>query len=220
MLILAPSILAADFYRLGEQIKEIEEAGIRYLHLDVMDGNYVPNISFGIPVISSIRKYSKLVFDTHLMIDEPIRYIEAFRNAGSDIITVHAEACSDLPATLKKIREAGLKAGVSIKPGTGLDVIKDVLKLVDMVLVMSVEPGFGGQQFIPGSLDKIRDLKMQRDKAGLSFDIEVDGGITAKNVKNVLEAGANVIVSGSALFAGNITNNINEYMEAFNEYKA
>lgn len=220
MIILAPSILAADFNRLGEQIKEIENAGLSYLHLDVMDGNYVPSISLGIPVIASIRKNSRLIFDTHLMIEEPSRYLEAFRDAGSDIITVHAEACGNLRATLTKIREMGLKTGVSINPGTGLEAITDVLGLVDMVLIMSVEPGFGGQEFIPGSLEKIRKLRMLADKAGLSLDIEVDGGITADNVRQVLEAGANVIVSGTAIFSGNITDNINAYNKVFNEYTA
>ncbi len=220
MIKLAPSILAADFNRLGEQIKEIENAGVPYLHIDVMDGNFVPSISFGIPLIASIRRNTKLIFDVHLMVEEPIRYIDDFAAAGADIITVHVEACKDLKSTIARIREQGRKVGVTLRPTTGLEAIQDILREVDMVLIMSVNPGFGGQAFLPESLEKIRDLKAMADQCGANIDIEVDGGITTDNVTEILDAGANVIVTGTSIFSGNMQENIKRFQEVFKEREA
>lgn len=218
MIKLAPSILAADFNVLGEQIRIIEGAGVKYLHVDVMDGKYVSSISFGTPVIKSIRKNSKLIFDVHLMVEEPIRLLEDFKEAGADIITVHFEACTDLPATIDKIKKLGLKAGVSLNPETSIDKIDYVLKDIDMVLIMSVDPGAGGQAFIPATLQKIKDLKNKVIKEGITLDIEVDGGIKQDNVIDVLMAGANVVVTGTAVFKGDIQENINKYNEKFKRF--
>lgn len=215
MIKLAPSILAADFNVLGKQINIIEGTGVRYLHIDVMDGNYVPGISFGTPVIKSIRKNSKLIFDVHLMVNEPIRMLEDFKEAGADIITVHAEACSDLPGTVDKIKSMGLKAGVSLNPETGLNMLDPVLKNIDMVLIMSVDPGAGGQPFIESSLQKIKDLKDKIRQLGTSIDIEVDGGIRHSNVADIIKAGANVIVAGTSVFRGEIVRNISNFNEIF-----
>lgn len=219
MIKLAPSILSADFNVLGEQVKAVEKAGAEYLHIDVMDGNFVPNISFGIPVISSIRKTSGLVFDVHLMVNEPVRLIDDFKKAGADIITVHAEACTHLHNTVYRIKELGLKAGVSLNPATSLKELDYIINDIDMVLIMSVNPGFGGQKFIPASLKKIRDLKDKALEAGVDIDIEVDGGITQNNVIDVLEAGANVIVSGTSVFEGDIYSNINKFKEVFRNFE-
>ena len=219
MMKLSPSILAADFNILGEQIKVIETSGVPYLHIDVMDGNFVPSISFGLPVIASIRRNTNLIFDVHLMIEEPIRYLEEFKAAGADIITVHVEACKDLKKTIAKIKDLGLKAGVTLKPATGLDTLSEIITEIDMVLIMSVNPGFGGQAFLPESLQKIRDLKTMAKQYGADFDIEVDGGIKADNVADVLKAGANVIVSGTSIFSGDMKDNINKFHKIFREYE-
>ena len=217
--ILAPSILAADFKELGQAIKTIEENGAEYLHYDVMDGIFVPSISFGMPVLASIRSCTNQVMDVHLMITEPIRYIKEFKEAGADLITIHLEACEDVAATIKAIREAGLKVGLSIKPATEAEAIRPYLDQIDMILVMSVEPGFGGQKFIPESLDKIRALRALVEEAGVDVDIEVDGGIYQANVKEVLDAGANIIVSGSGVFKGDIAKNTREFMEILNSHE-
>lgn len=200
MNILSPSILAADFKKLGVQIQEIGENGAEYVHIDVMDGKFVPSISFGMPVIKSIRSATDKVFDVHLMIEEPIRYINEFKESGADIITIHYEACKDVAATLKAIRDAGLKSGLSIKPKTDTEVVKEFLPLCDMILLMSVEPGFGGQIFIENSLDRAKKLKAIIDESGLDIDLEIDGGVNLDNVSEILDAGVNVIVAGSAVF--------------------
>ena len=210
---LAPSILAADFNRLGEQIKEVGNTGTRYLHIDVMDGLFVPSISFGMPLIESIRKESSMFFDVHLMINEPIRYLSDFAKAGADGITVHKEACKELRETLSGIKKLGLKPSVSINPETPVQEIEDVLGMVYMVLVMSVHPGFGGQKFIPSSLDKVRWLKEKREEKGLSYKIDIDGGVNKNNIAEIAGNGVDIIVAGTAVFNGNITENINTLKE-------
>lgn len=200
MLIISPSVLAADFSRLGEELQKVEAAGAQYIHLDVMDGVFVPNISFGIPVIEGLRKHSGAVFDVHLMITEPLRYIDAFAKAGADLITIHYESCDDPWKVVRYIKEKGLKAAVAIKPATPADVLYEHLGELDMALVMTVEPGFGGQKLIPEALHKARALREYADKNGLCLDIQADGGITADNLADVVGAGVNVIVAGSSIF--------------------
>ena len=217
--VIAPSILSADFTQLGKDIKETEEGGAAYLHFDVMDGMFVPNISFGIPVMKSIRKATHQVMDAHLMVQEPIRYVEAFKEAGADIVTIHLEACEDVNATIAKIRECGMKVGLSICPETPVSKVEDLLKDIDMLLIMSVHPGFGGQKFIPESLDKIREARKMIMDQGLFVDIQVDGGIYQTNVKEVLDAGANIIVAGSAVFKGDPAENTKAMMEILKTYE-
>ena len=196
MIKISPSILSCDFAKLGQDVEKAEIGGAEYLHIDVMDGVFVPNISFGAPIQKAIRKQSNMVFDTHLMIIDPIRYIDDFAKAGSDIITIHLESCDNVSEVLDKIHSHGIKTGLSIKPATPVETIKPYMDKVDMLLIMSVEPGFGGQSFIPNSLNKIKKAR----ELYPSLDIEVDGGINADNINEVVKAGANIIVAGSAVF--------------------
>lgn len=217
--VIAPSILSADFTQLGKEMKLTEENGAAFLHFDVMDGMFVPNISFGIPVMKSIRKATGQIMDAHLMVQDPIRYVEAFKNAGADLITVHLEACPDVRKTLVKIKDLGLKAGLSICPDTPVEAVREYLEIVDMILVMSVYPGAGGQKFIPESLDRIREVRRMVEEADREIDIQVDGGVNLSNVREILEAGANIFVAGSAVFGGDIAENTRKFMEIFREYE-
>ncbi len=200
MLIISPSILAADFTRLGEEVKKVENAGVPYLHLDVMDGVFVPNLSFGMPVIASLRAQSRTVFDVHLMITDPMRYVDGFIKAGADLLTIHYESCEDPAEVVRYIKSRGIKAAVAIKPATPAEVLFPMLHELDMALVMTVEPGFGGQKLIPETVEKIRILRTFANENGISIDIQADGGITAENLPMLTEAGVNVIVAGSAIF--------------------
>lgn len=214
---LSPSLLSADFANLGRQVALLDEAGAQYVHIDVMDGMFVPSISMGIPVIKSIRPVSDRIFDVHLMIENPDRYIDDFVDAGADLITVHAEACTHLDRTIQKIKEKGIIAGVALNPATPLNTLEYVLGEVDMVLLMTVNPGFGGQKLIPYTIDKVHDLKKMIDKKGLKTDIEVDGGITLENVGKIMDAGANIIVAGSAVFNGDIEENVSRFLQYMTE---
>ncbi len=216
MNILAPSILSANFAALGEDVKKVERAGAQYLHIDVMDGAFVPSLSLGFPVLQSIRKLTDMVFDVHLMICDPDRYIGEFAAAGADIITVHTEACPHLNRTIASIKEQGAKAGVVLNPATPLTELEYILEELDMVLLMTVNPGFGGQKYIESCTRKIRDLRKMITDRGLKTDIEVDGGIKLENVGKVLDAGANVIVAGSAVFGKDVEQNVKDFLKVMN----
>jgi ribulose-phosphate 3-epimerase len=200
MVKIAPSILSADFSKLGEEIKDVERGGADYIHVDVMDGHFVPNITIGPLIVDAIRPVTKLPLDVHLMIENPDNYIEAFANAGADYITVHAEACKHLHRTIHFIKSFGVKAGVVLNPATPVNMIEHVIDDIDMVLLMSVNPGFGGQKFIPGVLPKIKAVKEMADAKGLNIEIEVDGGVNEETAQLCIEAGANVLVAGSAIY--------------------
>lgn len=218
MLELSPSLLSADFTNLKSDIEILDKSGVKYLHLDVMDGMFVPNISFGPMIIKQLRPLTNMVFDVHLMIEDPDRYVQSFKDAGADILTVHYEACKHLHRTISYIKSLGMKAGVSLNPATNIDVLDYVLEDLDLVLVMSVNPGFGGQSFIPSALDKIKNLKEKIKERNLNVIVEVDGGVKTTNVKDVVEAGADLIVSGSDVFADK-ENRIKAYNDIFNNYK-
>lgn len=217
MNILSPSILAADFWKLGEQIKEAEEAGAQYLHIDVMDGIFVPSISFGMPLITSIRKNTDIFFDVHIMITEPEKYAAEFVKCGADMVTFHLEATDKPQETIRIIRETGAKVGISIKPNTPVEEVAPYLDKVDMVLIMTVEPGFGGQKYIESCTEKITQVRSMITERGLQTDVQVDGGVSADNVRKVLEAGANVVVAGSAVFKNSITENVKKLLEIMGE---
>ena len=217
--VLSPSILAADFKVLGQEMKKTEENGAAYIHFDVMDGMFVPSISFGMPVLASIHDATEQFMDAHLMVQEPIRYVEAFQKAGADYVTVHLEACEDVKTTLDKIHACGMKAGLAVNPETDVKELVPYLEDVEMILIMSVHPGFGGQKFIPESLDKIREVRAMLNEKNLETYIQVDGGIYVENVREVLDAGANVIVAGSAVFRGDAGENTAKFMEILKSYE-
>lgn len=216
MNILAPSILAADFWKLGEQIRELEQAGIKHLHIDVMDGTFVSSISYGQPIVASLREKTPLFFDIHLMIEKPERYVEEFAELGADLINFHLEATECAAETIEKIRATGKKVGITIKPDTPVSEVEPYLELVDLVLVMTVEPGFGGQTWMPKCLKKVNQVRRMVTEKGLDVDIEVDGGINLDNIGTAVAAGANVVVSGTAVFKGDIGTNVGRLLTIIN----
>ena len=214
---IAPSILSADYANFESELKKLEATGAEYVHIDIMDSHFVPNISFGAGVVASMRPHSRLVFDCHLMVSNPEHHIEEFARAGADIISIHAEATPHIHGALQKIRAAGVKASVVINPGTPVEVVKNVLNLVDQVLVMTVNPGFGGQAFLPETMDKVRELVVLREVNQLDFDIEVDGGIDDETIRVAKEAGANVFVAGSYVFKGDVAHQVQTLKEALHD---
>ena len=215
--IISPSILSADFAKLGEDVKAAADAGAQWIHIDVMDGAFVPNISLGFPVIKSLRKETDKIFDVHLMIEEPGRYISEFAEAGADLITIHVEAAKHLHRAVQQVKAAGCKVGISLNPATPLCALDHILDEIDMVLIMTVNPGYGGQAYIDAMDKKIRDLRKMADERGLDLDIEVDGGVTADNIAHIKECGANIFVAGSAVFNGDIETNVKKLLEAMEE---
>ncbi len=220
MYVLAPSLLSANYMAIGEDLETIRRAGGRQVHVDIMDGRFVPSINFGIPLVGALRKETDLILDVHLMVEDPDRYVEEFARAGADIITVHAEACTHLHRTIQHIKSMGKRAGAALNPATPAAALSCVLEDLDLVLVMSVNPGFGGQKYIPYSTEKLKELKEIRKERGLSFDIEVDGGVNLANAKEIMAAGANMLVAGSAVFSGDLEDNIRQFLTCMEEMES
>ena len=220
MYVLAPSLLSANYMAMGEDLKTVRRAGGRQVHVDIMDGRFVPSINFGIPLVGALRKETDLILDVHLMVEDPDRYVEEFARAGADIITVHAEACTHLHRTIQHIKSMGKRAGAALNPATPAAALSCVLEDLDLILVMSVNPGFGGQKYIPYSTEKLKELKEIRKERGLSFDIEVDGGVNLANAKEIMAAGANMLVAGSAVFSGDLEDNIRQFLTCMEEMES